>query len=161
MARQDPDADIQRDGRQETANERSDRNWNEIVQELRVTQTGTQILTGFLLTVAFQARFAMLDPFQKGTYLVLVGLAVAATALGLAPVSLHRALFRRRAKGEAVRMADRFLRATLTAVAILVVGVVLFIVDVVVGRTAGVVAGAATVVAIASVWLLVPLRARR
>jgi len=45
------------DGRDESVNERMDRNWNEILQELRVTQTGTQIFTGFLLTIAFQQRF--------------------------------------------------------------------------------------------------------
>ncbi|TPX04580.1 sodium:proton antiporter, partial [Schumannella luteola] len=33
------------DGRDETEAERLDRNWNEILQETRVVQTGTQILT--------------------------------------------------------------------------------------------------------------------
>ncbi|HEX3197712.1 MAG TPA: DUF6328 family protein, partial [Propionibacteriaceae bacterium] len=50
----------QTDGRDESLNERMDRNWNEILQELRVTQTGTQIFTGFLLTIAFQTRFGEL-----------------------------------------------------------------------------------------------------
>jgi len=63
------------DGRNETQAERLDRNWNEILQELRVVQTGTQILTGFLLTVAFQQRFEDLDRFQVTVYLVLVALA--------------------------------------------------------------------------------------
>ena len=45
------------DGRDESLNEKMDRNWNDILQELRVTQTGTQILTGFLLAIAFQPRF--------------------------------------------------------------------------------------------------------
>ena len=76
------------DGRDETLDERMDRNWNEMLQELRVTQTGTQIITGFLLAIAFQNRFAELDQFQKGVYLGLVlvaGLAMAALlALSLA-----------------------------------------------------------------------------
>ena len=67
------DADVDpTDGRDESLNERMDRNWNEILQELRVTQTGTQIFTGFLLTIAFQARFSELTTFQIRTYLVLV-----------------------------------------------------------------------------------------
>ena len=53
------------DGRYETLNMKMDRNWNEMLQELRVTQTGTQILTGFLLTIAFQPTFADLDEFQR------------------------------------------------------------------------------------------------
>src|ERR687889_1343064 len=86
------------DGRNETLNERMDRNWNEMLQELRVTQTGTQIITGFLLAIAFQNRFAELDRFQEGVYLGLVLAAVLTTALGLAPVNLHRVLFRKHAK---------------------------------------------------------------
>src|SRR5688572_28747869 len=88
----------QNDGRDETFDERMDRNWNEILQELRVTQTGTQIFTGFLLTIAFQARFSELSTFQVRVYLILVTAAVLTTALGLAPVSLHRSMFREGAK---------------------------------------------------------------
>ncbi|MBK5250221.1 MAG: sodium:proton antiporter, partial [Actinomycetales bacterium] len=65
--------------RHETPAERSDRNWDELMQELRVTQTGTQILTGFLLTLPFQQRFTDLRPDQVRVYLVLVALAVLAT----------------------------------------------------------------------------------
>ena len=64
--------------------ERLDRNWNEILQELRVTQNGAQILTGFLLAIAFQTKFDTLTEFQNDIYLVLVSAAVATTALGLA-----------------------------------------------------------------------------
>ena len=86
------------DGRDESLNERMDRNWNEILQELRVTQTGTQILTGFLLAIAFQPKFDELTTFQHRIYLILVLTAVLTTALGLAPVNLHRGLFRQHAK---------------------------------------------------------------
>jgi len=64
------------DGRDETPDERMDRNWNELLQELRVAQTGVQILTGFLLTVPFQQRFGDLDTFQTDVYLAFVALAV-------------------------------------------------------------------------------------
>ncbi|BDI22128.1 DUF6328 family protein [Herbiconiux sp. L3-i23] len=144
------------DGRNETATERLDRNWNEILQELRVTQTGTQILTGFLLTLAFQPRFSDLDAYQVDVYLGLVVLAALSTALGLAPVSLHRALFRKKAKREIVALADRLLQVTLLCVGLLITGVVLLIFDVVVGRTAGVVAGSITLVLLALVWLALP-----
>ena len=106
------------DGRDETEAERLDRNWTEMLQELRVTQTGTQILTGFLLTIPFQQRFSELDEVQRTIYLVLVAFAVLATILALAPVSLHRALFRQGAKTEIVRIANRLLIGALVAVAI-------------------------------------------
>jgi len=124
------------DGRNESFNERMDRNWNDILQELRVTQTGTQILTGFLLAIAFQPKFDGLTDFQQRIYLFLVLAAVTTTALGLAPVNLHRGLFRRRIKFRTVQTAHVLLRLALAGVAAVSTGAVLLIFDVVVGRTA-------------------------
>jgi hypothetical protein len=143
-------------GRDEPETERLDRNWTEILQELRVTQTGTQILTGFLLTLAFQPRFADLDAFQVDVYLVLVVLAAVTTALALAPVSLHRTLFREGAKEQIVLIGNRILKATLLGVALVLTGTLLLIFDVVVGRAAGIVAVSISVVVVLVFWLLVP-----
>ncbi len=143
--------------RDETAAERYDRNWNELLQEMRVTQTGTQILTGFLLALAFQPRFASLSRFEVVVYLVLVALAALATCLGLAPVSLHRTLFRRRAKKELVDLGNVLLKLTLASVATLVTGVVLLVFDVVLGTPAGIVAGVVAATVIAVVWLVLPI----
>jgi hypothetical protein len=149
------------DGRDETEAERLDRNWNEILQELRVIQTGTQIIVGFLLTLAFQQRFTDLDGFQVDIYLALVIVAAAATIQGLAPVSLHRTLFRRKAKAAIVTWANRILKITIVVVAMTLSGTVLLIFDVVVGRTAGLVAGLATLVAAFSTWSLLTVGAKR
>ncbi|MFD3446262.1 DUF6328 family protein [Microbacteriaceae bacterium 4G12] len=149
------------DGRSESEAERLDRNWNELLQELRVLQTGTQILTGFLLTVAFQSRFEDLDEFQVDVYLVLVVLASLTTALGLAPVSLHRWLFRKRAKDAIVRIGHGFLQAALVGIALTISGVSLLIFDVVWTRTAGVVTAVGTLVAILVFWVVVPSLAGR
>src|SRR3954452_17830000 len=86
------------DGRDETPSERADRNWNEVLQELRVMQTGTQILTGFLLALAFQPAFADLTGSQRAIYLTLVVLSALSSIVALAPVALHRVLFQRKAK---------------------------------------------------------------
>jgi Family of unknown function (DUF6328) len=149
------------DGRNESEAERLDRNWSELLQELRVLQTGAQILTGFLLTVAFQSRFEDLNDFQVDVYLVLVVLASVTTALVLAPVSLHRRLFRKRAKAEIVRVAHGFLQAALVGIALTLSGVSLLIFDVVWTRTAGVVAAIATLAVILLAWLVIPAVARR
>ena len=128
-------ADIDpRDGRDETESERMDRNWNEILQELRVTQTGTQILTGFLLTIAFQPKFVDLTDFQRTVYLILVSVAAVTTALALAPVSMHRGLFRQHLKKLTVETAHVILRCTLVGVSLVLVGTVLLVFDVTVGR---------------------------
>jgi small-conductance mechanosensitive channel len=144
----------QQDGRDETLNERMDRNWNEILQELRVTQTGTQIFTGFLLTIAFQARFSELTTFQVRIYLILVLAAVFTTALGLAPVNLHRSLFRKGAKVTIVKTAHIIMRITLVGVAIMLIGTVLLIFDLVIGRSAALIASGGTLLLVIIIAVL-------
>jgi hypothetical protein len=144
----------QQDGRNETLNERMDRNWNEILQELRVTQTGTQIFTGFLLTIAFQARFSELTTFQVRIYLILVLAAVLTTALGLAPVNLHRSLFREGAKVTIVQTAHIIMRITLVGVAIMLIGTVLLIFDLVIGRSAALIAAGGTLLLVIIIAVL-------
>lgn len=159
----DRDADPE-DGRDETATERSDRNWSELLQELRVTQTGTQILTGFLLATAFQPTFARLSTGQHRAYLALVVVAVLTTALALAPVNLHRALFRRHAKVALVSFSNVILRVVLLGVGIVLAGTLVLVFDVVAGRAAAVGAGVLSLVVLgglACLPLLVRPSARR
>ncbi|WP_432498157.1 DUF6328 family protein [Kineococcus gypseus] len=144
--------------RRETPTERLDRNWVELLQEMRVVQTGVQLLAGFLLTLPFQARFEDLDAFQRGVYVVVLLLAVLAIVLFIAPVGYHRALFRRRSKGRLVRAGTRFTTAGLGVVGLVVTGAVLLVVDVVSGRAPAVAAAGAVAVAVLVSWLLLPLR---
>lgn len=144
------------DGRHETPMERLDRNWNEILQELRVTQTGIQILTGFLLTVPFQQRFSELSDEQHVFYLGLVLLAAVTTGLLVAPVSLHRWLFRRRAKSALVGAADKLLRVGLVCLALVVSGVVLLVFDVVAGRAAAFWSSGTLLTLLVLAWFVLP-----
>src|ERR1700751_6375920 len=84
-----------RSQRGETEIERLDRNWNSLLQELRVVQTGVQLLTGFLLTLPFQQRFDVLGEHMRMVYLATVGFSVSAVVLLVAPVAMPRLLFRR------------------------------------------------------------------
>lgn len=124
-------------------------------------QTGVQILTGFLLTLPFQARFADLDHYQRTVYLVLVVTSVIATALIVAPVSVHRSLFRKQMKRHVVTLADRLTRIALGVLALVMTGATLLVFDVVVGRAEGIVAGAAVLVALTLVWVALPEVLRR
>jgi hypothetical protein len=134
-----------------------DRNWNELLQELRVAQTGTQILTGFLLTLPFSTRFADLDTSQERLYLAVLLGSVVATGLNVAPVAYHRILFRRRRRRWLVSAANIAARAALLMLALDSAGVVLLVFDVVVGRTAAVIAGGAVLVFLLGLWGVVPL----
>lgn len=144
------------DGRDETPVEKADRNWGDILQELRATQTGTTIISGFLLAVAFQPRFADLEPYEQALYLVLVVLAGFATVLGLAPVIMHRQLFGLRQKERLVRTANQLLFALLVVVSLLAAGVTSLIFDVVVNQVAGFIALGVAIIVLAVFWAIVP-----
>src|ERR1700748_742995 len=93
-----PERDQDWDSRErggETEVQRLDRNWLSLLQELRVTQTGVQLLTGFLLTLPFQPRFAQLDGTMHIVYLMTFACSIGATVRLVAPVGMHRVLFRR------------------------------------------------------------------
>ena len=156
----DRDADPD-DGRRETLTERLDRNWDEILQELRVIQTGTQILTGFLLAAVFQSRFSDLDDYQRTVYACLVVATILTTVMGLAPVSLHRVLFRQRAKATIVASTDRLLQFTMAGVAITLAGTAMLIFDFVFGRAGGVVAGVGVLAVVTMIWVVMPRVLRR
>jgi membrane protein YdbS with pleckstrin-like domain len=159
---QDPAGDDPADtGRHETDAEQADRNWVEIIQELRVAQTGTQILSGFLLAVAFQPTFAGLAPYQHVVYLILVLLAASTTTVGLIPVSLHRRSFRRHEKPRLVTQGDRLVKIELTLVSVLTAGVVFFLFDVTVGLGVAVPVAAVMVVGMLLALLVYPLRSMR
>ncbi len=145
----------------ETESERVARNWDEILQELRVTQTGTQILLGFLLTIPFQAGFVGIDGDHLAVYLTLVVVAALATIFAIAPVALHRGLFRRDAKPELVRAGHLFMRLALAAIALALSGTVFLIFAVVVGNLAAVIAGGATLVLTVTLWAALPVILRR
>jgi hypothetical protein len=146
--------------RGESLIERLDRNWSELLQELRVLQTGVQLLTGFLLTLPFQQRFSHLSSTARGIYLADVSAAVCSTALLIAPVALHRLLFRQHARAEQVSIAHRLAMAGAALLALAICGVVVLIFDVVSGPPAALGAGATAAVLILSAWLVLPLTLR-
>ncbi len=149
------------DGRNETVEEQMDRNWGELLQELRVLQTGVQILAGFLLTLPFQSRFLELDDFQVGLYLINVALAALTTATILLPVSVHRRLFRKRMKATLVASASRIAKVSLAGIGLLSAGTTALIFDVTAGRTAGLVAGAILLAVLLVLLVFIPARLLR
>jgi hypothetical protein len=132
--------------RTETRTERADRKWNDMLQELRVIQTGVQLTAGFLLTLPFQERFEDLTTGQRNGYLGLVVLAAGITALVLSPVAIHRRLSGEHVKERLVRASHVIMRTVLGLMALLVAGIVAFVFDVVVDRSGALVAGGAILV---------------
>ena len=150
------------DGRpDETEQERADRNWNDLLQELRVSQTGVQLLAGFLVTIPFQSRFSELDGFQRGWYVGLLCLAFATVGVMLAPVAIHRHVFQEDAKPELVQAGHRLTAIALVMIGLLLGGILFLVVDMVYDRTVAAVAGVFAVVVLAVLLLLLPTRVAR
>ena len=126
-----PEADAKPDGRDETVDERADRNFNELLQELRVAQTGVQILFAFLVTLPFTQRFGTVTTSQKDLYLGTLIAAALSMACLIAPVSYHRILFGRGQKPRLVQSGNRLLHAGLAFLLVAVIGSLFLIVDVV------------------------------
>ena len=130
-------------GRRETHEERADRNWQDLLQELRVSQTGVQLLAGFLVTLPFQSGFSDLTSFQQQWYVGLLGLAFVTVGVTLAPVSIHRHLFRDGMKPALVRAAHLLTELALALIAVLLAAIAFLVIDVVLDRTSAVIASVA------------------
>jgi Family of unknown function (DUF6328) len=160
MTRDLDDDEWDRKERNETPTQRLDRNWSSLLQELRVVQTGVQLLTGFLLTVPFQDLFYAQDKVFHTVYLVTVVASVFATVLLLAPASMHRILFRRHKLEELIRASQHFALGGLVFLGVALTGVVVMVFELVIGRTAGWIAGGVSVLAFVFFWFVVPWRYR-
>ena len=148
--------------RGETEAQAADRHFSELLQELRVAQTGVQILFAFLLGLAFTPRFADLTGAQQGTYLVTLVLSATSAGLLIGPVGYHRTVFRQRLKAQLVATGHRYAVAGLVLLLLALVGAVHLAASFVVGPWATLLA-AGLAGLFATLWFVVPLvhRVRR
>lgn len=148
------------EGRNETPEERLDRKYTDVLQELRVMQTGTQLLAGFLLTLPFQDVFwDRLVRHQHVVYLVLVVIALVNTALVASPIAVHRRITGQHVKERLLASAQRTMWGVLACIGVLLVLLTFFVFDIVLGIVAGLVAGAAVCAVAVTLLVVVPQRA--
>lgn len=147
-------------GREETEQERLDRNLSEMLQELRVALPGVQVLFAFLLAVPFQQGFEKITEFQKGAYFgTLVCTAISAVML-ISPTAYHRITFRYQQKRKLVFYANRFSIIGLGFLALAMTGAIMLITDVLFGTAATIAMTAATVLVFGFFWFGLPLQRR-
>jgi hypothetical protein len=147
-------------GRDETEEERLDRNLSEMLQELRVALPGVQVLFAFLLAVPFQQGFEKITPFQKGAYFgTLICTAISAVML-ISPTAYHRLTFRYQQKRKLVFYANRFSIVGLGFLALAMTGAIMLITDVLFGAAATAAMTAATVLVFGFFWFGLPLQRR-
>lgn len=145
----------------ESEEERADRNFGDLLQELRVGQTGVQVLFGFLLTMPLQVRFSTFDDFQTTLLVTDVMLLATASAFMIAPVAWHRVMFRRQMKDEVVTSANRLAQLGLLFLALGVVVSIMLVVDLAISRQMAYVFAISIAVMIFVLWLALPLWRRR
>jgi hypothetical protein len=144
----------------ESSGEQLDRHWNELLQELRLAQTGTQILFAFLLGIAFQNQFHTADRFTHNVYACTLVASAFAVALFLAPVSLHRIVYRHKLRDQLVSIADRLAQAGLVFLVIAICGGVLIALDVVLARSLAILIVAVVLAWFITFWLAIPAYVR-
>lgn len=132
------------------------RNMAELLQELRVTQAGVQILFAFLLSVTFSARFGQATQLQRVTLVITILLTTASAALLIAPVVWHRIYFRQGKRVEIIRWGSRCALAGALSLAMAMAGAVLVTTAPVVGSATAIVFGGCSAVMFAAAWLFLP-----
>lgn len=148
-------------GRNETADERSDRNFTDLLQELRVAQTGVQILFAFLLTLPFTERFVQLDRVQEMLYGVTVASAALAMTFLVAPVAVHRFTFRMQGKELVLRLSHHLTFAGLFFMGLAMLGAVSLAIWVALGGATSLAALVLVAATVVTCWLVLPIRVRR
>ena len=147
--------------RGETEAQRIDRNWVELLQELRITQTGGQVLTGFLLIVPFQEQFAELGPGYRALYLVVLSLALTSTILLVTPVMIHRIAFRSHRKDSVLARSNFLAIIGLAVLGAALIGVVGLVFSLVLAPLPGVAAAAVMAALVLSLLVFMPTWVRR
>jgi hypothetical protein len=142
----------------ETEAQRLDRNYSELLQELRVAQTGVQILFAFLLGIAFQQRFAEVGTLGRAVFVTTLLLAACAAVLLIAPVAAHRVLFAQHRKDEVVAFSSRAAAWGLGFLATAIVGAVVFVLGFLLDARAAAAAGLALALLVLVLWYLLPRR---
>jgi len=147
-------------GRDETEDERLDRNLGELLQELRVALPGVQVLFAFLLAVPFQQNFSEITSFQERVYFGTLLCTAISAALLISPTAYHRLTFHQQKKKELVLISNRLAIAGMGFLALAMTGAVMLITDVLFGTVATVAFSAAVLAMFVALWGLLPLRRR-
>jgi len=147
-------------GRDESEEERLDRNLSELLQELRVALPGVQVLFAFLLTVPFQQGFTKITPFQERVYFATLLCTAVSAAMLITPTAYHRMTFRLQQKRHLVLVANRVAIIGISFLALAMTGAIMLITDFIFGGAATAITATLAFSMFLTLWYLLPLRRR-
>ena len=145
----------------ESSAQRADRNFADLLQELRITLTGSQILFAFLLVVPFSGGFRQVTGFQRALYVAVLVTSALSAGLLVAPAAIHRITFRLHLKAELVRIAGTLALAGQTLFMIALAEAILLVVSYVYNLAVGAGLAALLLAWYATWFFVVPLVLRR
>lgn len=135
---------------------RADRNFADLLQEVRVVLTGVQLLFGFLLALAVSDRFRVIDPAMKTLYVGVLLTAALTIGLLVAPVCYHRRVFQSGRKQELVRVSHRLVTAGLIMMWLTVLGAVILVLSLVLHTAMALLLAGLVGAILAGLWWLLP-----
>jgi hypothetical protein len=147
--------------RGETEQQRTDRNLQLLMQELRVAFPGIQFLFAFLLVVPFQQGWSDVDGTEKHVYYVTLVLTAAASICFIAPTARHRLRFREQDLDWVVASANRLMVAGLIFLGGAIVGALLTVTMIVFSHAFAIAISAVFTAVIVWLWFAAPLIRRR
>lgn len=141
----------------ESKEERLDRELEEMLQELRVALPGVQILFAFLLIVPFNNRFEQVTALQKDVYFVALLAALASVTCLIAPSAFHRIRFRDYDKEALVHFGTWLSRIGLAFLATALTACAFFVTDFIFGEPTAAVVALAAGLALGLLWFAFPI----
>lgn len=146
---------------EETEKERIEREYCELLDEIRIALPGGEVMLGFLLTAPFSDRFSRLSDALRLVYLASLLCVAMATALLLAPTAYHRIRFRAGDKPWITRRGNQLVIAAMIVMVPGIAGTLFVVTDVIFSRLAAALVSAGTAGTLVGLWFLVPLLRRR
>jgi hypothetical protein len=136
----------------ETPKQRHDRELIELLNELRVTLPGVQVLFAFLLAVPFANGWKNVTDFQRDVYFVDFLATAVSSALLMAPSAYHRLRWRVEDKGRIVRLSNRLMIAGLFFLAVSISASVLLVTDYIFDESTAIATTAALGAVFVALW---------
>lgn len=138
----------------------------ELLQEVRVVQTGVQVLFAFLLILPFNSGFVEADDLGRTVYAVSLGCAAVASALLIGPAAYHRHRFRRLEeetasdKKEMIITQDHLAAGGILFLALAMTGSVFMVLNVLFGTLTATIVAGSLVLTYGWFWYALPVSRR-
>jgi hypothetical protein len=137
------------------------RSLNEMLQELRVLQQGSQILAGFLVLLPFSEGFTKIAPFEKWVYIVAFIAAIISLICFSAPAAQHRIARPLQHRTKFKRSSTRIIIGGTTALSVALISTTQLVLNEVVGNEWSYIGTLLVGLLIAVIWWFMPLRQKQ